>query len=85
MRAVINTKTLRKQFGSLLKRVKRGESFTVLYRSHPVCLIVPIGDEHLIVGDSKSDPLYQAPAVGRSSDGKAVADHDELLYGKRNS
>ena len=83
MKTIINAKTLRSQWSSLIKRVKRGERFTVLHRSRPVCQIVPLDDERAPLDDLENDPLYRASALGRSSDGKTSAQHDEILYGKR--
>jgi hypothetical protein len=34
------------------------------------------------LGDVKDDPLYHAKPLGRSSDGRRAADHDDILYPK---
>ena len=80
MLTTINVKTLRRQLGQIVERVGKGEGFTVLYRSRPAFRIVPI-DGPLTLGNIEDDPLYQADAVGRSSDGRSAADHDQILYG----
>ena len=50
-------------------------------RSRPVCRLVPLEDTGMKHGPLREDSLYGAAAVGRSSDGKTAADHDEFLYG----
>lgn len=82
MPTVINVKTLRRELGRIMQRVRRGERFTVLYRSRPAFQIVPPDGEGLDPGRLDDDPLYRAPAVGRSKDGRQAARHDEILYGK---
>ncbi len=81
MQHVINAKTLRKELSSVLDRVEKGEELTLIYRSRPVCRLVPLvgGDQDL--GPLDADPLYKADAVGCSDDGLSGADHDMLLYG----
>ena len=32
------------------------------------------------LGELKDDPLYHAKPIGRSTDGRAAADHDSVLY-----
>jgi prevent-host-death family protein len=83
MQKVINAKTLRSQLAKILKRVQKGERYTIIYRSRPVCEVVPLGSGELDLLDLDEEPLYGAKAVGRSSDGKTAADHDEFLYGRR--
>ena len=81
MLTTINVKTLRRQLGQIVERVERGESFTVpLIAARPSFRIVPI-DHPLTLGNVEEDPLHQADAVGRSSDGGSAADHDQILYG----
>ena len=84
MGKLINAKTLRSELGQILHRVRKGERFTVVYRSHPVCQIVPLEERGFVAEDLEEDPLYGAGPVGRSKDGKTAADHDEFLYGIRN-
>jgi prevent-host-death family protein len=83
MQTVINAKTLREQLAQIMERVRKGERFTVIYRSKPVCQIVPIDAPGGELGDLRDDPLFQAGAVGTSQDGKSSRDHDEALYGRR--
>jgi prevent-host-death family protein len=81
MQKTINASQLRRELGRILERVRRGERFTVLCRSRPVCQLVPVESEDLRAASLEDEPLYGAGAVGRSSDGRTAADHDEFLYG----
>jgi prevent-host-death family protein len=78
----INAKQLRASLPDVVKRVRKGTRFTVIYRSRPAFQIVPVGEDAEPAGDLLDDPLYKAPAVGRSRDGRAAADHDRDLYGR---
>ena len=84
MDRTINAKQLRASLPETVRRVRRGERFTVLYRSRAAFRIVPVDDGYgeapLPLGE---DPIYRAPALGRSRDGLSAADHDRLLYGGR--
>jgi antitoxin (DNA-binding transcriptional repressor) of toxin-antitoxin stability system len=81
MNVHINAKRLRASLPDVVERVRKGTRFTVIYRSRPAFQIVPVNDaEHMDMALT-DDPLYRAPAVGRSKDGHAAADHDALLYG----
>jgi prevent-host-death family protein len=80
MSTVINAKTLRNQLAKIVQRVRKGDRFTVLYRSRPAFQIVPVDSSELELGDLEADPIYEAKAVGRSKDGKTAAEHDEILY-----
>ena len=86
MDRTINAKQLRASLPETVRRVRRGERFTVLYRSRPAFRIVPVeqglGETALPLSD---DPIYQAAGVGRSSDGRASRDHDRFLYGTRDA
>lgn len=81
--SIINAKTLRADLRRILHRVRGGERFTVVYRSQPVCELIPIGSGATKIGKLEEDPLYRAPAVGRSRDGRSSEDHDAILYGRR--
>jgi antitoxin (DNA-binding transcriptional repressor) of toxin-antitoxin stability system len=81
MKRTINAKTLRSQLAKILARVAKGERFTVLYRSRPVCDLVPPDAAPDTAGSLGEDSLYGAGPVGRSRDGKTSRDHDQLLYG----
>ncbi len=84
MPRTINAKQLRASLPEIVRRVRRGERFVVLYRSRPAFQVMPV-DEHSGETDMpvEEDPLFGADAVGRSSDGLAAADHDRILYGAR--
>jgi prevent-host-death family protein len=82
MEHVINVKELRASLPEIVKRVRQGDQYTVLYRSHPAFRIVGVGAEEELTIPLSGDPLYGAPAVGKSSDGLAAQDHDRILYGK---
>jgi prevent-host-death family protein len=75
----INAKQLRASLPEVVRRVQRGARYTVIYRSRPAFQIVPV-DQPAATGPLQDDPLYQAPALGRSSDGRTAADHDAALY-----
>jgi antitoxin (DNA-binding transcriptional repressor) of toxin-antitoxin stability system len=80
MRRTINAKELRASLPEIVRRVRRGERFTVLYRSRAAFQVVPVSeaaDEPLPL---EEDPIYGARAVGYSTDGKTSADHDAILY-----
>lgn len=81
MPTTINVKTLRQEMRRIIGRVKRGEHFTVLYRSRPAFRIVPLHGE-VAIGRPEDDALFCAEAVGRSTDGLTSADHDRVLYGE---
>jgi len=82
MQKIINTKELRASLPKIVEGVKRGENFTVLYRSRPAFRIVPISNYDNISIPLSKDPLYHAGALGESSDGLTAIDHDAILYGK---
>jgi prevent-host-death family protein len=81
VRNTINAKDLRATLPSVVRRVRRGERITVLYRSRPAFRIVPVDDAVMPDQDLEQDPLFRAPAVGRSRDGRSAAEHDAALYG----
>lgn len=80
MSITINAKELRALLPEVVKRVRRGDRFTVIYRSRPAFRIVPVDDAETSDALVEKDSLYQAPAVGRSTDGRPASDHDALLY-----
>ena len=82
MAVTINAKRLRATLPDVVQRVRKGTRFTVIYRSRPAFQIVPIDDAGPPTGDLSAEPLYQAEALGRSTDGLAGTHHDETLYGK---
>jgi antitoxin (DNA-binding transcriptional repressor) of toxin-antitoxin stability system len=81
MERTINAKQLRALLPSIVKRVQRGERFTVIYRSRPAFRLLPISEPSGSLPPLQEDTLYRADAVGRSNDGLTSADHDALLYG----
>lgn len=81
MSTTINVKTLRYEMRRIIERVKRGEDFTVLYRSRPAFRIVPLHGG-VAVGRPEDDSLFGAGALGASCDGLTSAEHDGVLYGK---
>jgi antitoxin (DNA-binding transcriptional repressor) of toxin-antitoxin stability system len=80
MNVPINAKRLRATLPDVVKRVRKGTRFTVIYRSRPAFQIVPVND----VGDASvaltDDSIYRAEAVGSSTDGRTSIDHDAILY-----
>ena len=80
MNITINAKQLRASLPKLVERVRKGARFTVLYRSQRAFQIVPVGEAESSPGPLESDPLYRALPVGRSTDGRAAAEHDAVLY-----
>ena len=82
MDRTINAKQLRASLPETVRRVRRGEHFTVLYRSRPAFRIVPVDEApEGSLPSLADDPLYRATALGRSADGNVARDHDAILYG----
>ena len=79
---VINAKELRASLPELVKKVRKGARYTVLYRSRPAFEIGPVNSRPTIGASLKNEPFYRAKALGRSRDGLTAADHDAILYGK---
>jgi prevent-host-death family protein len=82
MKNTISAKTLRRELGKILERVRRGERFTVLYRSRPVCDLVPPGGPEREPGPLEDDTIFTADAIAVSEDGLTSEDHDRTLYGR---
>jgi antitoxin (DNA-binding transcriptional repressor) of toxin-antitoxin stability system len=82
MNITINVKELRASLPKLVEGVNKGARYTVLYRSRPAFQIVPIDQADAPRTPLEADPLYRAPAVGRSTDGHTAAEHDIVLYGE---
>ena len=61
MSSTINVKTLRNEMGRIIERVRKGEDFTVLYRSRPAFRIVPLSGV-FTHGVAEDDSLYRAEA-----------------------
>jgi len=80
MNTVINAKELRAGLPEVVRKVRRGMRFTVLYRSRPAFQVIPVGASDNHKGELAKDPLYRAKPLGRSIDGRSAADHDGILY-----
>ena len=80
MNVSINAKELRASLPDVVERVRKGTRFTVVYRSRAAFQIVPMHEAETPAGAIDDDPLYNAPAVGRSRDGGSAAGHDTVLY-----
>ncbi len=83
MQHIINIKELRASMPEIIKRVRKGDKYTVFYRSSPTFCIIPVDAEENTKIPLSDDLLYGASAVGSSSDGLAAEDHDLILYGKK--
>jgi prevent-host-death family protein len=83
MATTINAKELRGMLPEVVKRVRRGDRFTVIYRSSPAFQIVPVDEAEAPRLPLKEDALYRANPVGRSEDHLTAAEHDATLYGRR--
>ena len=82
MAVTINAKELRNSLPDVVRRVRQGQTFTVLYRSRPAFRVVPLNDPaEDELPALEEEPLYRATAVGESTDGLSSEDHDALLYG----
>jgi antitoxin (DNA-binding transcriptional repressor) of toxin-antitoxin stability system len=81
MNVPINAKRLRASLPKVVERVRKGVRFTVIYRSRPAFQIVPVDDMDHGQSRLEDDPIYRAPAVGRSTDGRTASEHDAPLYG----
>lgn len=80
MKLIISAKELRGSLPEIVKRVQHGDQYTVFYRSRPAFRIIGITEEEIRCPLSE-DSLYEASAVGESSDGLSSKDHDAVLYG----
>jgi antitoxin (DNA-binding transcriptional repressor) of toxin-antitoxin stability system len=77
---VISAKRLRDELAKVVEMVSKGQRFTVLYRSRPAFQILPVDAAEVEMGPLEDDSLYEAEAVGSSTDGLTSADHDRVLY-----
>lgn len=80
MDRTISAKELRASLPRIVASVRRGQRFTVIYRSRPSLRIVPVTEVENASTPLEEDPLYEAAAVGASKDGLTSADHDLVLY-----
>jgi antitoxin (DNA-binding transcriptional repressor) of toxin-antitoxin stability system len=84
MNSTINAKTLRASLPEIVDRIRKGQKFTVIYRSRPAFRLVPV-DEDQSMEDLplEDDPIYRADTLGRSEGASGSLHHDEILYGCR--
>ena len=82
MNVIINAKQLRASLPKVVQRVRKGQQFTVLYRSRPAFRIVPLDETSAPEIALREDSLYGAAPVGRCRDGQSAADHDKTMYGR---
>ena len=82
MKHTINIKELRASLPDIIKKVRLGDQYVVLYRSRPAFRIMAVDAEVELTIPLSDDPIYRATAIGRSSDGLTSQDHDLILYGK---
>ena len=80
MDKTINAKELRASLPDVVRRVRRGERFLVMYRSVPAFRLIPADAAPELDLPLDRDPIYHAPALGSSSDGLTSEDHDRILY-----
>ena len=80
MNVLINARQLRASLPEIVRRVRRGARFTVLYRSRAAFQIVPADESVVAETAFEDDSLYRAGPVGSSSDGRTAAQHDGDLY-----
>ena len=83
MERTINAKQLRASLPETVERVRRGERFTVLYRSRPAFRMVPVTEDAGNLPPLEADPIYRAPGLGRSGDRNSARNHDKILYGAK--
>ena len=82
MKHTINVKELRASLPDIIRKVRLGDQYVVLYRSRPAFRIMAVDAEEELAIPLSDDPIYRATAIGRSSDGLTSLDHDLILYGK---
>ena len=80
MNVSISAERLRSSLRNIVKRVRKGTRFTVIYKNRPAFQLVPVDDTIERSVDLADDPLYRAQSVGRSTDGQTTADHNFSLY-----
>ena len=81
MSKMINAKELRASLPEVVRRVREGETFTVIYRSRPAFRVVPVQSDLEPSVPIEEDTLYHVQPVGFSTDGHTSLDHDTILYG----
>lgn len=83
MKRIINVKELRASLPEIVKRVRQGDQYTVLYRSRPAFRIISVDRDEKTEIPLSDDPLYKAPAAGKSLNGLNARDHDRILYSEK--
>jgi antitoxin (DNA-binding transcriptional repressor) of toxin-antitoxin stability system len=76
----INARELRASLPEIVRRVRKGTRFTVLYRSRPAFDMIPAEPRVAAGAGPGGDSLYHALPVGGSGKGLAARQHDEVLY-----
>ena len=79
MQTTINVKTLRHEMGRIIERAKRGEHFTVHYRSRPAFRIVLLHGRVACPEDDAlfgADPLHDASRLERIDASRAEKARD---------
>ena len=68
----------RGQAESILKRVRKGQSFVLTYRGKPIARLEPMGKPE-VQGD---DPIYELASLASSkAEGLTNKQMDQLIYG----
>jgi prevent-host-death family protein len=80
MKGAINATELRASLLGVLRRVRKGERITVIYRRRPAFQIVPVESVRASDRTLETDPLFRAAALGRSCESPSATEHDALLY-----
>ena len=80
MKHLINSKELRASLPEIVKKVQRGDEYTVIYRSRPAFRIIGVSEEEKFLCPLSDDPLFEAEAMGGSTDSLSSVDHDAVLY-----
>ena len=65
-----SAKELRATLPKMVDRVRKGDHYTVIYRSRPAFRLVPVAPESGALQPVEEDPLFQAPALGRTTYGQ---------------
>ena len=63
MNTLITAKELRASFPTVVRRVRKGARYTVIYRSRPAFQLSPVEESSTPAGDAAGDPLYRAAAL----------------------
>lgn len=77
---VINVKQLRAELPRIIRRIREGRRYLVLYRSRPAFEMTPADAEAVELPPLDLDPVFRSGSLGRSDDGLDAAGHDRTLY-----